>query len=49
MALSQSALLEVFEALKAADGEDVIRTALQVMLAGADRGRGDGGDRRRPA
>ena len=32
MALSQSALLEVLDALKASDSTDVIRTALQVML-----------------
>ena len=72
MALSQSALLKVLDALKASDAEDVVRTALQVILqalieaeatavigagpheraesrTGADRGGGDGGDRRRPA
>jgi putative transposase len=32
MALSQSALLEVLDALKASDSTDVIRNALQVML-----------------
>jgi putative transposase len=32
MALSQSALLEVLDALKASDSSDVIRTALQVIL-----------------
>jgi transposase-like protein len=32
MALSQSALLEVLDALKASDSTDVIRQALQVML-----------------
>jgi transposase-like protein len=32
MALSQSALLEVLDALKVSDSEDVIRTALQVIL-----------------
>ena len=32
MALSQSALLEVLDALKASDSTDVIRHALQVML-----------------
>ena len=32
MALSQSALLEVLEALKASDSTDVIRRALEVML-----------------
>ena len=32
MALSQSALLEVLEALKASDSTDVIRQALEVML-----------------
>ena len=32
MALSQSALLEVLESLKAADADDVIRSALQVIL-----------------
>lgn len=32
MALSQSALLEVLDALKASDSSDVIRSALQVML-----------------
>lgn len=32
MALSQSALLEVLEALKASDSTDVVRRALQVML-----------------
>ena len=32
MALAQSALLEVLEALKAADVDDVIRSALQVIV-----------------
>ena len=32
MALSQSALLEVLDALKASDSTDVIRSALQVVL-----------------
>ena len=32
MALSQSALLEVLDALNASDSTDVIRKALQVML-----------------
>ena len=32
MALSQSALLEVLDALKASDSTDVIRQALQLML-----------------
>ena len=32
MALSQSALLEVLEALKASDSTEVIRRALEVML-----------------
>ena len=32
MALSQSALLEVLDALKASDSTDVIRNAVQVML-----------------
>ena len=32
MALSQSALLEVLDALKVSDSEDVIRAALQVIL-----------------
>lgn len=32
MALSQSALLEVLDALKASDSTNVIRQALQVML-----------------
>ena len=32
MALSQSALLEVLESLKAGDGDDVIRSALRVIV-----------------
>ena len=32
MALSQSALLEVLESLKAADADEVVRSALQVIL-----------------
>jgi transposase-like protein len=32
MALSQSALLDLLDALKASDGVDVVRTAVQVML-----------------
>ena len=32
MALSQSALLEVLDALKASDSTDLIRNAVQVML-----------------
>ena len=48
MALDQSALLEVLDALKAADVEDRIRRRRD-DLPGADRGRADRGDRRRPA
>ena len=32
MAMDQSALLDVLDALKASDSDDVIRTALQVIL-----------------
>ena len=49
MALDQSALLEVLEALKAADVDDRIRSAAADDLPGADRRRADRGDRRRPA
>ena len=48
MALSQSALLEVLEALKASDADDVIRRRAGDPAA-ADRCRGDRVDRRRPA
>ena len=47
MALSQSALLEVLDALNASDATDVIRTAAAGDVAGADRRRSDRGDRRR--
>ena len=47
MALDQSALLEVLEALKGADVDDRIRQAADDDLSGVDRGRADRGDRRR--
>lgn len=33
MAMDQSALLDVLDALKASDSDDVIRTALQAIVA----------------
>ena len=47
MALDQSALLEVLDALKAADVADRVRQAAETDLPGVDRGRADRGDRRR--
>jgi hypothetical protein len=55
MALEQAALLEVLEALKAADVDDRIRSAATTIyqalihLPGHDRGRAHRGDRCRPA
>jgi hypothetical protein len=49
MALDQSALLEVLEALKAAEVDDRIRQAAETIYQGLDRGRARLGDRRAPA
>lgn len=45
MALDQSALVEVLEALKAADVGDRVRQAAETILAGVDRGGAVRGDR----
>jgi hypothetical protein len=48
MALDQSSLSELLDALRAGGDLDFMRQAMQVVSAGADRSGGDAADRRRP-
>ena len=48
MTLSDTATAQLLETFRASGGAELIREAVELVLAGADRGRGDCGDRSGP-